>query len=205
MVESLTCKHCNGTTFCGGSLGAGGKLKKSPACITCVVKSGLNPSTIHDRVVCSVCGGVGVVQPRKESIRAAPTPLWMFLVVPLFAATVVSLILTMISYNLELAKNKELQDKLGERWSIRRETPVKEVLSRVVTGMKKADVKATVGDPDVTYVPNSAGPEGEREFWYYNCADGVVAVLFVSDTVQKVNLETRPAVGMPHPGKVLMD
>jgi serine/threonine protein kinase len=80
-----------------------------------------------------------------------------------------------------------------------RETPAKEVLSGVATGMNKEEVRGRVGDPDTFYVPNSAGPEGEREFWYYNCPDGRVTVLFLEGRVEKVNLEASGGKGKPPP------
>ena len=55
--------------------------------------------------------------------------------------------------------------------------------------MNKEEVVGRVGEPDARYKPNSAGPEGEREFWYYNCTDGWVTILFHEGRVQKVSLE----------------
>jgi hypothetical protein len=185
MAASLTCRHCNGTTFCGGSLGAGGKLKKSPACISCVVKSGLDPATIHDRVVCSVCGGVGVVEPRKEPLRSAPTPVWMLLMVPLFVSTVIALVLTLISYNSELARNRELQEKLAETWTVRHgNLMVEEIRAKVAAGMSKEEARELLGNPDAKKELGSG--VGMTELWYYNCVDGRLVITIQDGTVQGV-------------------
>src|SRR5262245_58864185 len=76
------CVHCNGTTFCSASRDATGKLKTRPACVCCVVKAGLNPKGIYDRVVCSVCGGRGLVEPARVAPKVKrPANLWALLVV----------------------------------------------------------------------------------------------------------------------------
>jgi tRNA A-37 threonylcarbamoyl transferase component Bud32 len=97
---------------------------------------------------------------------------------------------TLIFSWLESAHYKQEAERLRQQAQGKsRETPAKEVLARVTKGMNRGEVAGKVGDPDSRYVPNSAGPEGEREFWYYNCLDGRVTVLFSEGRVEKVSLE----------------
>jgi hypothetical protein len=200
----LTCKHCNGTTFCGGTKAANGTVKKRVACVSCVVRSALNPNVVYDRVLCSVCGGTGIVTAQAEG-KKTKTPLWVLLVMPLMSGTILALIITVLSFQFELRRYKDLAEQLSAIWDKGRDTPAKEVLGKLGRGMKKADVKVRVGDPDTSYVPNAAGPEGQREYWYYNCPDGRVTVLFLEDTVEKVDLEARGGKGKLTSGKLVGD
>jgi serine/threonine protein kinase len=98
----------------------------------------------------------------------------------------------LISSRLESEYYKQQAERLAQQaLGKSRETPAKEVLAKVTKGLNKEEVAERVGAPDSRYVPNSAGPEGEREFWYYNCVDGRVTVLFQEGRVEKVNLEGR--------------
>src|SRR5262245_45076427 len=81
MTSLYPCKHRHGTTFCSASRDATGKLKVRVACASCVVKAGLNPKGVYDKVVCCVCGGKGMVEPARESAKARPAHDRLLLVV----------------------------------------------------------------------------------------------------------------------------
>src|SRR5262245_5471183 len=59
-TQTQTCRHCQGTTFCGGPTQA--------ACTSCKVESGLDANQEYKDVVCSVCHGTGLfMSPREPS------------------------------------------------------------------------------------------------------------------------------------------
>jgi hypothetical protein len=62
-----TCPHCNGTTFCGASKDQHGSVTPGPSCATCKAKSGLDPQTRFENVICSVCEGKSVLPPQAPS------------------------------------------------------------------------------------------------------------------------------------------
>jgi hypothetical protein len=70
-MRPMPCRHCHGTTFCGG-YERNGTLWTSPACSTCLVKSGLPTVRRLHKVVCCVCGGTGDTSDRSRArLRSA--------------------------------------------------------------------------------------------------------------------------------------
>src|SRR5215472_11090438 len=107
------CKHCNGTTFCSATRDATGKLKTRPACVACLVKAGLNPMAIYDKVICSVCRGTGLVEVTREDPRASrPFPWYWLIITPLVVISLAALLISAISYYREEHKYDNVQDVL---------------------------------------------------------------------------------------------
>jgi len=86
-VRFLTCKHCQGTTYCATlRRRVAGKEKRGPACPSCLIKSGLPPLSLIRPVVCSVCDGRGLV----EAVKLGPAS-WVGVLVLTLLLSVVGL------------------------------------------------------------------------------------------------------------------
>jgi hypothetical protein len=180
----ITCNHCNGTTFCSARKDADGKLKTRPACYTCLARSGLDPNGIYDKVVCSVCGGRGVVRPEAQP---APRPQrarnpWLpyvilapLVIVSLGVATLSAIAIYRQQHTYDDPAALLVEDVPGSTSS----NLTKAELFRLVSvGMSKGRVKDAIGDPDSI----KESPEG-IDVWMYRCKDGRVLITFTNEVV----------------------
>jgi hypothetical protein len=174
-----TCLHCNGTTFCSAFRDANGKLKLRPSCISCVVKSGLDPQGIYDKVVCSVCGGAGMVAPRGENDRRRkPAGFLLALVTSLLAASLVFSFSGFLYFNNQRDKYEEMLDQQMDADSNTGQMTKIEVRDCVPVGLKQEEVKNRLGEP---YHIRSVNKD--QETWTYRCRDGKMQITFMNGTV----------------------
>jgi hypothetical protein len=173
-VMSRTCPHCSGTTFCGGYRHRGNLLTQ-PACTTCVVKSGLRPTGTYHRIICSVCGGTGVVQPKEVAARKGPsTTLLLALCVVLLVASGF-FALSVFWYYRSAEQPEEIRENVARTTDLpRRNISCTNFRDKLGIDMTKFQVQATVGEPDATHETGSG--LSTVEFWYYGCNDGRVEV-----------------------------
>jgi hypothetical protein len=180
MVSHYPCKHCNGTTFCSASRDGAGQLKTRPACVCCLVKAGLNPNAIYDKVICSVCGGTGLVEPARE--RPRPRPIVdraLLVVLPALLAAVVVLAAGGWSYYRQRLEYEAVVDQLlEERGGAAVTLSLSEARALVQGGMTGEAVRAALGEP---YAVRQG--EGEQEFWIYRCKDGKMIVTLINGAV----------------------
>ena len=184
MTAPQTCKHCNGTTFCGATTTANGVVKKRVACVSCVVRSGLQHNVVYDRVVCSVCGGTGIVQ-SEGGKRKTQTPLWAVLGTPLMLGTIIALLVSLILSRYELARYKEMVEQLRlQALGPPGTTRSADFKARITPGMSSDTLREMVGAPDS--MKQLGGGLAELELWYYNCIDGRVMVTIRDGKVEGV-------------------
>jgi hypothetical protein len=174
------CKHCNGTTFCSASRDAAGHLKTRPACVCCVVKAGLNPKAIYDKVVCSVCGGRGMVEPARESVKIKRRPnRWLLVVLPLLLLALLFFVFSALSYYRQRHDYDDIVDQLlEERGGAAVILPLSDARSAVHAGMSKEAVKLALGEP---YAIRPG--DNDQEFWIYRCKDGKLLITFMGGSV----------------------
>ena len=174
------CKHCNGTTFCSASRDAAGKLKTRPACVCCIVRAGLNPKGVYDKVVCSVCGGKGMVEPAPEPVKAKRrADRWLLLAVPLVLVALAFFVFSALSYYREQRqKYDDIVEQLLEERGGTATMPLADARSAVQVGMSKEAVKLKLGEP---YAVRPG--EGDAEFWIYRCKDGRLLITFMGGSV----------------------
>jgi hypothetical protein len=179
------CKHCRGTTFCGGSYNAG-QLKTQPACPSCLIKSKLNPNGIYDRVVCSVCGGSGVAVPEKKSrSRRGLTAEWLIAFVAVLLALVFSAS-TSIYYYLETERYRTIVENfLRDQGNDPSKMSIAEVKSMLKGGMTRKEVREAIGDPNATKVIDSGLVV--IELWTYRCQDGRLQLSLADGKLQAMN------------------
>jgi hypothetical protein len=178
MTDYRTCKHCGGTTFCGGFKNAEGQLKTRTACTTCVIKSALNPKVVYDKVVCSVCNGTGIVRPGEESGRAlARSRPLLLLVVALLGVSGVSLAFSIMAFTHEQRRLQQQTEKLAEE-AIRSGPgiPLEELRARLAPGMSQDQVRTESGRP--TGAKQIATGFTDVELWSYQCTDGRIELTF---------------------------
>jgi hypothetical protein len=179
------CKHCNGTTFCSATRDATGKLKTRPACVGCLVKAGLNPKAIYDKVICSVCRGTGLVELTREAPRAPRPFSWYWLIItPLLVISLAALLSSAFYSYREEHKYDNGQDILRQRdeEAIRSTAglPLSAIRTIVHQGMTKDAVSRELGDP-----MHITG-QGFSEVWNYRCKDGTLTITFANDVVREV-------------------
>jgi len=164
-----------------------GKLKRKTACITCVVKSALDPKVIYDKVICSVCRGTGQVDPMNEGTEPQTrTPQWLPIAAAAAICALVFLAYSAITANLEARKYKDQVDALTaetERASLARST--EEVQAKLKVGMSALQVRHDVGEPDI--IKQLGEAFGDTESWRYNCTDGHVLITMYNGAVQTVS------------------
>jgi hypothetical protein len=187
MSTPRTCKHCNGTTYCGGSISAtSGKLRTRPACPTCLVKSRLDPAGIFDRVVCSVCKGTGETQPESEIPQRRQTSAWGYsAVVGIVLAAFGFFGLSLYFYVRELNTGKD-QFKTLQEQAHKSHRESSESIKKVVTlGVTGDYVRFTLGEPNSTR--ELGNDESVLEIWDYYCLDGgLVEISMLNGKVQSI-------------------
>ncbi|HEV3084890.1 MAG TPA: hypothetical protein VGY66_34335 [Gemmataceae bacterium] len=184
MDASRVCNHCHGTTYCGGCKDAAGNLKLRTACTTCVVKSALNPQVVYNKVVCSVCGGTGVVQPGHGARLSSRSGGAVLLVASLLCG--LSIVFFVISILLVLRpQNESLKRREVDNAAAAMTAP--ETRAKIALGMTTGEVIEKLGEPDPDMVKKDVG-EGfdSLELWTYVCADGRVQISFRDGKVQAV-------------------
>jgi len=186
MSKPLTCRHCNGTTFCGGSISSSsGKLRTRPACPTCLVKSRLDPGGIYDRVVCSVCQGTGLVQPASETPRTRKASPWSVVaVVAIVAAAAIFFSVSFYFYMRGLSTPDESRRAIQELSRKTARESRDTIKLRVSAGMTRDYVEYALGKPDTTQEMNNG--DILLELWEYECADGRVQISILDGKVQSV-------------------
>jgi hypothetical protein len=186
MTSLHPCKHCNGTTFCSATRDATGKLKTRPACVCCVVRAGLDPKAVYDKVICSVCEGKGIVEPAQEAPAAKRQPYewYWWVVVPLLLASLAFFVFSALSYYREQHKYDDARDVMVQKTdetSATRKLPRSTVQGIVKNGMTKESVRSQLGEP--TFVVTEAI---DAEEWGYRCKDGDLRITFANDVVRGV-------------------
>jgi hypothetical protein len=161
-----------------------GAAKKRPACVSCVVRSALNPTVAYDQVLCSVCGGTGVVT-AEIGPQKPRTPLWVLLVLPLMLGTMLALLVTTVFYQLELNHWRHQADQLRVQFEGQPGTrPMAFFKQKLNLGMTREEVKEAVG------LPNSTKDIGQglsdMEVWYFNCTDGRFFITLQDGRVQNM-------------------
>ena len=174
------CKHCNGTTFCSASRDATGKLKTRAACVCCIVRAGLNPQGVYDKVVCSVCGGKGMVEPAREPVKPKRgADRWLLVVLPLVAVAVSFFVFSAMSYYRQRHEDDDIVDQLlEERGGSAAVMPLSDARAAVHVGMSREAVKLALGEP---YAIRPG--ENDQEFWVYRCKDGKLLITFMGGSV----------------------
>jgi hypothetical protein len=179
MSDYRSCKHCGGTSFCGGFKNAEGQVKTRTACTTCVVKSALDPKVVYDKVVCSVCGGTGVVKPGQEGgLARLFSRHLLVLAVVLILISGVSLVLSIVTFTRGQQNYQQLVEKLAQEAKqagpgISRE----ELRDRLQPGMTQEQVRTELGQPNGTKEVNRGF--GDVELWSYECTDGHLELTFL--------------------------
>jgi hypothetical protein len=172
MSPTLVCPHCGGTSFCGG-FRRKGVLMTQPACPSCVVRSGLSTDDPHHRVVCSVCGGTGVVQPKtgpgqQSLLRWVVALSLLLMALALTFSSVVYLVR-------DLRQPEEVREGVHKTVQLQpRNLSVSEIKANVPVGLSVAGVRALLGDPDRRHQAESGLLT--VEIWYYGAADGEVQI-----------------------------
>jgi hypothetical protein len=180
MPALYPCKHCNGTTFCSATQDTAGKLRTRPACVCCLVKAGLNPNGLYDKVICSVCGGRGQVEPAREPTRPRRVlDRTLLVVLPVLAASLILLVAGGAVYYRQRREYDDMVDRLAEeRLGAAATMSLSDARDAIHAGMTGAAVRALLGEPYTV----RAG-EGEQEFWFYQCKDGKMIVTMVNGAV----------------------
>jgi len=176
------CKHCNGTTYCGGSISrTSGKLKTQPACPTCLVKSRLDPAGIFERVVCSVCRGTGLVDSTAHDVpRTKKVPAWVMIAVAVVCVTsVLFLAATVYFYYRESLTPDDIRRALLDQSRAAARESSETIRDRVSVGMSGDYVQWVLGDPDGTRQISS--DESVLELWQYECRDGARVQISILD------------------------
>jgi len=186
MSTPHTCKHCNGTTYCGGSIStSSGKLRTRPACPTCLVKSRLDPGGIYDRVVCSVCQGTGLVLPASETPRTRQASRWgVAAIVAVVVAAVAFFSVSLYFYIRGLNTPEEMRQAIQEQSRRTARESRDSIKLRVLVGMTRDYVEYALGEPDSTREMNNG--DAVLELWEYECADGRVQISILDGKVQSV-------------------
>jgi hypothetical protein len=178
-MAGQVCAHCNGTTFCGG-FKRKGTLVTQAACPTCLVRSGLNPKEVHHRVVCAVCGGTGMVQPRKR-----PAGISLLLVSPLLLLAGAVLALSSVAFYRYLTRDDEIREGAARTIDTApRRVSAEELKKKLSVGMDKDEVQEVVGKPNLRQQFDEGG--SVMELWWYNCKDGQVRVSIRDDHIISV-------------------
>jgi hypothetical protein len=165
-------------------MSSSGKLKIRPGCPTCIAKSALNPKVFYDRVVCSVCGGTGIVQPKPQPSGVSKASIiWLGLASLVVIAALSFMTRNIMAYKREAYQYRDLVDELTQSEENSRSTLSQaELLEKVRVGMTKDQVKEELGDPDSI---RSFGTEpATTELWRYNCTDGHVVITIYNEAVQ---------------------
>jgi hypothetical protein len=181
MGSLYPCKHCNGTTFCSASRDATGKLKTRAACVCCLIKAGLNPNGVYDKVVCSVCRGKGMVEPAGEPVKVKRGPdRWLLAVVlALLLVALTFFVFSALSYYRPRPDYGDIVDQLlEERGGAAAAMQLSDARAAVRAGMTEEAVKLTLGEP---YAIRPG--EGGQELWIYRCKDGKLLITFSNGVV----------------------
>jgi hypothetical protein len=173
----LTCRHCQGTTYCGARRTAEGKVKLGPACPSCLAKSDLSPTGVFVKVVCSVCAGRGVVEPVAEvgQGHGASRGVLVFALVLCVLGLVGVAVSAYVYYRAVHAYDDPIKMMMDDDGGPVREMTRAEVLQRVPIGMSKAKVKELLGEPDRAL--ETQDPQG-TDVWVYRCSDGRMQITF---------------------------
>jgi hypothetical protein len=153
-----------------------------PACPTCVVRSGLLPAEPHYRVVCSVCAGTGIVNPKEKAGQASPSVLhWVLALAFLF----IGLTLTVWSIAYVQRSQRELDDvRAGVERTVRLKPgsmSITEIKASVPVGLPADGVRALLGEPDRRHHTESG--LASMDIWYYGATDGEVQISIQNDKV----------------------
>jgi hypothetical protein len=185
MTAPRTCKHCNGTTYCGGSISAtSGKLRTRPACPTCLVKSKLDPGGIYDRIVCSVCNGTGLVQPGAETPRRRQASPWGVAAITAIVVAAGAFFSVSLIFYLREPSPEKLQETLRERSRQTAYESMDSIKKRVGAGATKQFVQTALGEPKD--IKEMGEPPNVLEVWEYECLDGHVRISMLNGKVTTV-------------------
>jgi hypothetical protein len=137
-------------------------------------------------VVCSVCGGTGVVVPGKHlRARRMPAGEWLFA----FAAILLAFLFstgTTIYYYLEMQRYRGIVESyLKAQGNDPTKMSIAEVKNVLSNGMSKKDVREAIGDPDATKVIESGVTI--IELWTYRCQDGRLQLSLAKGKLQAMN------------------
>jgi hypothetical protein len=180
MAPLYPCKHCNGTTFCSASRDTTGKLKTRAACVCCIVKAGLNPNGVYDKVICSVCRGKGMVEPAGEPVKVKRgADRWLFVVLPLLLVALSFFVFSALSYYRKPRDYDDIVDQLlEERGGTAAAMMLSDARAAIHAGMTPEAVRLALGEP---YAIRPG--ENAQEYWIYRCKDGRLLITFANGVV----------------------
>jgi hypothetical protein len=187
MSETKSCKHCNGTTYCGARLDSpSGKLKVGSACTTCVAKSHLDPRVVYTKVVCSVCKGTGREPEDPAPAEKQETSVWSYvLVISLMIPALVLAVFAGIAYERESHRLQDEAEQFQQERVLRPEGERSaDVMQRVKIGMDESALKRELGEPDSTKLYEDS--DSPLDLWTYRCRDKPVWVGLRSGKVVSV-------------------
>jgi hypothetical protein len=183
MNGAQTCKHCRGTTFCGASRDSAGNVKFRTACTTCVIRSALNPKVVYAQVVCSVCGGTGVIDPGEQARQArrhsAP---FLVAAVSFFLVSLVVLGASLVVYQRQPYRDEA--ERLLQEADPNATMTKSELKAAVSIGMSQAQLKNVLGEPEAT--KEMGAGLSTIELWTYACTDGRVQISIRDGSVQGI-------------------
>jgi hypothetical protein len=150
-----------------------------------VVKSGLRPTGTYHRIICSVCGGTGVVHPDQFAARKGPSLLVLVALCIALGASGTFFALSVLWYYRAGQQDAEIRENVARTTELpRRDVTCATLREKLSTDMTKFQVKATVGEPDMTHEIGSG--LNTIELWYYGCNDGRVEVTIQGGRVRFV-------------------
>jgi hypothetical protein len=147
------------------------------------VASGLPAEKAAYQVVCSVCGGMGKVQPRDATTTRN---LFLRIILPVVASSLVLMVIGFgFGYHYSSPSEARRMEEFFEAVARRRRTlPVLTVRMMVRPGQTMKDVELVLGRPERRTLPPSGSISEEQSD--YKCMDGVVKVIYQNGKVQSV-------------------
>jgi hypothetical protein len=159
------------------------------ACHSCLAKSGLSPTGVFDKVVCSVCGGRGVVDPVAEAGQEQALSRGVLV----FALILCVLGLGGVSVSAYVYYRAVHMYDDAPGLLIRGDAPgaplpqsKADVLKQVPQGATPDVVRGLLGEPHARQVEPQGtheGLRGEIAQWWYKCSDGTVQITFLNGKV----------------------
>jgi hypothetical protein len=185
MTSPRICRHCNGTTYCGATISpTSGKLKTRPACLSCIVASGLDPAGIYERVVCSVCRGTGLVQlPPAQQVRQAPG--WLLVSVCVLLSVTVTFVGVAAYYSWrDETKYQGVTEQMREQSHRAARESGEAMRQRIHVNMLEETVRLVAGDPDK--IEAMSNGDSTFELWHYKCGNDHVRISILDGKVQSI-------------------
>jgi hypothetical protein len=157
----------------------------SEACSTCLVKSGLPVKGKYYKVVCSVCGGRGVVSEKAVRPQGHSQLAWLLLASPLLLMAGFLTAMSIEQWRERQDEYEHMGDIVEQRArEMTKETPLADVKEQLL-GMSKKMVSTRLGDPESTKRLDT--PDGTTEIWEYTRWDGRLKLRIENGVVKEVS------------------